>query len=137
MALFSARITELEQQLAAVTAERDSFAEANQDFNTRHLADQATIAALTAERDRARAEASANANAAQELATERETREATIAAQVTARLAAAGTDPIARDPGASAANGDILAQLAAITDPREHVLFYRKNKAAIDAAYSR
>lgn len=58
-----------------------------------------------------------------------------IAAEITARQ---GQPPL--NPGAtstqSGGGSDILKQYDAIQDPRERTVFYRKNKAAYDAAFA-
>lgn len=98
--LFSARIKELEGQLlaangerdtlaaqvTALTGERDQLSAANTQCKAQYDADQATITGLTTERDQALQRAS--------------DAEANVEAEVTRRLAAAGVDPIKRDPKA-------------------------------------
>lgn len=120
MALFSARITELEGQLATLTTERDALTASNQELTaanadpaTRHTANTETIATLTQERDTARTDlaavTAARDTAAQTLEAERASRETAISAEVVNRLAAAGAEPIARDVGAIDATGELKA----------------------------
>jgi len=46
-----------------------------------------------------------------------------------------GVDPLPTTPAATGGGTDILAQYAAIKTPAERTEFYRKNKAAYDAAF--
>jgi Tfp pilus assembly protein FimV len=55
-------------------------------------------------------------------------------------LAGMGIDPKAipapkGEPGKAAASGKILEEYGAITNSKERIAFYRKNQAAMDAAY--
>lgn len=107
--LFSARIKELESQLAAITTERDTLAAANAELTTanaecatRHAEDQTAIVAANAERDHAVADLATvtteRDTAVSALAAEQTGRETAIQTEVNKRLGAAGIDPIARDP---------------------------------------
>ena len=109
MAMFSLsksqEIADLQASISGLTTERDSLANAADEF-------RATIETITAERDAALAlvtTSQAAAAAAEEALASRVAEiEAAAAAQVDSevisRLAAAGTDPIARDPDAKEAN---------------------------------
>ena len=50
--------------------------------------------------------------------------------------ASQGQPPVKAETGAGPAAGDIVAQHAAIKDPVAKLQFYRKNKAAYDAAWA-
>lgn len=107
MAMFSLsksqEIADLQASISGLTTERDSLANAADEF-------RATIETITAERDAALALVTASqaaATASQEALASRVAEiEAAAAAQVDSevinRLASAGTDPIARDPDAAA-----------------------------------
>lgn len=136
--LFSSRIKELEGQLSAITGERDTLLASNTELSTANAeckamweADQATIRTLTAERDTAVANVTT-------LTTERDNALASIDTEVTRRLAAAGTDPIKRDPAApeggtsAQAPGEIKAAYAAIEDKEARFAFYQKHSAVLN-----
>ncbi len=91
----------------------------------------ADLAAVTVERDALTAQLAALTATIEKP----EVIEARVAMQVAQRLADAGIDPIRRDTPAP--EGDLSAELAAITDPMERTRFYRANKAAIDASFSK
>lgn len=98
MALFSAKIKDLEGKVSALTIERDALlasnaelTQANTDCAARFDLDQTTIAQLTQERDAAVQRADAA--------------EQGIQGEVTKRIASAGIDPIRRDPKAVDNNG--------------------------------
>lgn len=134
-------IADLQAQVAALTTEKGTLttqlAAAQQQAQT-NFADltasreevtalTAQVGTLTTERDTAQTA----------LAAEIAGRPAAIEAEVVARLAAAGTDPVNRGGSSSAAAAnvdDLSAQLAAITDPAARTQFYRKNQAALMAA---
>jgi hypothetical protein len=59
--------------------------------------------------------------------------------KTTETLAGLGLDPAkipAKAVGEPAVKGDLVAQYNAMTDPQAKVLFYRANKAAIDASWN-
>lgn len=93
---------------------------------------KASVSSLTARAEKAEAdlkEANAKlANPSQQLK-EAASREALKITQ------SQGQPPVAATPGAPAASGDILAQHKAIKDSTARTVFYRANKAAIDAAF--
>ena len=72
-----------------------------------------------------------------ELAATKTSVAAQAAAQAAVITAAQGQPPLAVLPQSptSSAGGDIVEQLNSIKDPKERVMFYRANKAAIDACY--
>jgi hypothetical protein len=112
--LFSSKIAELTKQLGVITAERDALllsaasveelTQANADCETRHNADQASMAALTANIATLTAQvadaAAAKVTADAAIGTAAATLETRVSAEVITRLAHAGVDPILRAPGA-------------------------------------
>jgi len=126
--LFSSRVKELESQLALLTTERDSLA--------------TNLLTITAERDTALAALATESTKVGDLTTQLadatarietpEAIEAKVSAAVTARLAAAGAAPIARDPAVTEGSGGTLGeQCAAITDKAEQDKFFAAHRDEI------
>lgn len=112
MALFSSRITELEGQLATLTAERDSFAaankdltEANEQLGTQNKAHTDAIATLSKERDDAQSSVqsitSERDKAQADLKAANDSRDKAIADGIRDGIAAAGVPAVKRDPAAA------------------------------------
>lgn len=133
MAFFSTQIKDLQNQVLALTTERDEHAanvtalsEANAQFTERHDTDTAAILALTGERDAALAQVSTlvteRDTSVQALATANADTEERIQAEVVNRCNAAGVDPIKRDPAAvdstTAANADATSGLTGMDKAR-------------------
>jgi hypothetical protein len=134
--LFSAKIKDLEAQVSALTTERDEALAANGDCQARFTADQATIAALTGERDAALASVATLTTERDAAIAERDEAKATVGTKVVERLASAGVAPVAQDAKATNAttvDGTLSAQLEAIKDPGQRTAFVRKHKAALFA----
>jgi hypothetical protein len=125
--IVSARIAELEQQLATAQGQAQENYRLLGIANAGRETAEEAVTRLTAERD----------NAVRELAAERESRENVINSEVIQRLAAAGARPIRRDPVATEGNGNdnsaagIAARWAAMEEgPAKHE-FFKANKMAI------
>lgn len=135
-----------------ISAEDKSFITNLREFFTGKHAAPDPMAALQSELSNVRSEVTATKNALLEVTNSRdaalaelaeirnkietpEATEAKVSALVNARLAAAGINPIQRDPNAAPTSGrEISAQLAAITDPGQRSIFVKAHRAEIYAA---
>lgn len=114
--------------------DRLAAAQAQAQENFRLLTEtRAEIANLTTARDAARAEVD---TVRSELAAERASLPARIAEQAAEIAGRVGVPPITEESRNAPRNGSVLEEFMAITDPGERNRFYRKNKAAIHAAYA-
>jgi chromosome segregation ATPase len=141
----SKELARLQEQLATAEAQNASLTEANAALTAERDASAQTVATLTAERDAARADLAT----AQERITQIETDhtaevaringevEQRIQTEVTNRCAAAGVEPIARDPeagskaddtkGAPAAGLSGIAKARALLSEKHKALYGGKN----------
>jgi len=122
------KISELEAEKKAM-AENDSGVAGQAEGLKAELDDaNLKIAQLEKDRDQLKADLEAEKKSVDKKASSK-------ALEITAGQGQAPIKPGTANP-ATAGGGDIIAQLNSIEDPTERTVFYRKNKAAIDAAYS-
>ena len=138
----NAEIDRLALEVSTITKERDDLKAAMESNGAETISaledSQAKVAALeegakvlSAERDAVKVELDA---AKKEL----EATPVKISQKAQEITASQGQPPVATAPAATPAGGasGVAEQWQAITDPRAKTAFYKKNKAAIDAAWS-
>jgi len=123
------RISELEGQVTQLTTEKAEFVAANGVLEARFKADEITIANLTTENGTLKADLE---TVRTELQAEKDGKETAISSEVTSRLAAAGVDPIKRDPKTTATAEKLtLAEFNKLS-PAEQLAYCKAGRTLID-----